>query len=165
MFKSMKFHLRTCLVILAVITQGVHLSGCGVANQPDHDIYYVCAHRADDVRSVALIVSETAMRFGYRYADRGEEARSNLLYMDANPAIIPDEAPILAVVRNNRHKAVLVMSNFTLNAGELEIDFLYYGAEDRRSQFSQDVLAALSELSAVRVIPANNEVGDHCAGQ
>ena len=77
MFGSKKIRLRSRLATLAIMAQGVYLLGCGVAPQPEQDIYYVCADRADDVRSVALIVSETAAQFGYSFADRGEEARSN----------------------------------------------------------------------------------------
>ena len=157
MFGSKNIRLRSSLATLAIMAQGVYLSGCGVAPQPDHDIYYVCADRADDVRSVTLIVSDTAAQFGYSFADRGEQARSNLTSMDANPVIVPDEVPVLAVVRNHRRKVVLVISNFGFNSGDLEIDFLYFGSQDRPSEFSQGVLAALDDISTVRVYPENGE--------
>jgi len=157
MFGLMKFRLRSRLATLAIMAQGVYLYGCGVAPQPDQDIYYVCADRADDVRSVALIVSETAAQFGYSFADRGEEARSNWQSIDPGSAVFPDEAPVLAIVRDHRRSPILTMSNFGLDSADLEIDFLYFGSQDRPSEFSQDVLAALAGLSTVRVYPENGE--------
>lgn len=147
------------------MAHGAYLSGCGVAPQPDQDIYYVCADRADDVRSVALIVSETAVRFGYSFVDRGEEARSNWQNIDPGSAVFPDEAPVQAVVRNHRRRVVLIMSNFGLDSADLEISFLYFGSQDRPSEFSRDVLSALEDLSTVRVVPDNGETDDQCADQ
>ncbi|WP_421785073.1 hypothetical protein [Hyphobacterium sp.] len=138
------------------------LTGCGVAPQPDQETYFVCADSADKVQGVALIVSEAAARFGYSYEDRGDEARSNLLNIDANPALIPDEAPIHAIVRDHSQRVVLSMTNFTLFPDEVKISFLSYEAHDNQFQFSQEILVSLAEFSTVRANSESREGPDQC---
>lgn len=134
------------------------LASCSGGKGADQvvDLCFQSSTGADEAVGRLQRVSD---RFGYRFREYGNAAKSDLETIKADKSIVPMGRPVQADIERKDGTVLLIASNFGDAGPSLRLSFFYQQDEGEGSPFFRTLLSELSSMPNARLSRRGNDDG------